>query len=79
MTEGADKPLWTGFAVVALVLAIVGVVFRPFLLEPIAAILLLTASKNTGNQRLTLPGIMLITVCAVVGAAIAASGNHALY
>lgn len=79
MTGSSDKPFWTGVAVLAIALAIVGVVIRPFLFEPIAAILLLVASKQTKDQRFTRPGIMLITVCAVVGAALAAAFDHALY
>ena len=79
MTGSSDKPFWTGVAVLAIVLGVIGVVFRPFLFEPIAAILLLIASRQTANQRLTRPGIVLITIFAVVGAAIAAAYNHALY
>ena len=80
MTDASsDKPLWTAFAVVAIVLAIVGVFVRPFLFEPIAGILLLTAAKNTTSQRITRPGIVFIMICAVIGAGIAAAGGHALY
>jgi hypothetical protein len=79
VTGSSDTPLWTGVAVLAIVLGIVGVFIRPFLFEPIAAILLLISSKQTASQRLTRPGIIVITVCAVVGAAIAAAGGHALY
>ena len=68
-----------GVAVLAIAVAILGVVTRPFLFEPIAAILLLVASKQTEDRRLTFPGIVLITICAVLGAALAAVGGHALY
>ena len=79
MTGSSDKPLWTGVAVLAIVLAVVGIFLRPFVFEPIGAILLLIASKQTANQRITRPGIVLITICAVIGAAYAAIAPHALY
>jgi hypothetical protein len=74
-----DKPLWNGVAVLAVVIAIVGVITRPFLCEPIAAILMLVAAKQNKDQRFTLPGIVLITVCAITGAALAAAFSHPLY
>ena len=61
-----------------MVLAIVGIFIWPFLFEPIAGILLLIAAKQSSNPRLTRPGIVLIMVCAVVGASIAASSGNAL-
>jgi hypothetical protein len=76
---GPDKPLWNGVAVLSLVLAVIGIVTRPFLFEPIAAILMLLASKQTANQRLTRPGIVFVMLSAIAGAAIAASYSHALY
>jgi len=79
VTDQPDKPLWNGVAILAIVLAVIGVVMRPFLFVPIAAILMLLAAKQTANQRLTRPGIVLITICAVVGAGIAAAYSHALY
>ena len=80
MTDSsAAKPLWTGMAAVAIVLALVGLWFRPFLFEPIAGILMLWSAKQTASPRITRPGIVLIMICAVVGAAIAAVYDHALY
>ena len=79
MSSSPDKPLWNGVAVLGIVLAVIGVVIRPFLFIPIAAILMLIASKQTANQRLTRPGIVLITICAVLGAALASAYSHALY
>jgi hypothetical protein len=79
VTGSSDKPLWTGVAVVSIVLAIAGVFYKPFLLVPIAAILMLIASARTANPRITRPGIVLIMICAVVGAGIAAAYSHALY
>lgn len=73
------KPFWNGVAILAIVLAIVGVVTRPFLFVPIAAILMLIASKQTASDRLTRSGIVLIVLCAMAGASIAAAFSHALY
>jgi hypothetical protein len=74
-----DKPLWTGVAIVAIVISLVGVFTRPFLFVPIGAILMLIATKQTTSQRITRPGIIVISICAVVGASIAAATSHALY
>ena len=45
MTESHDNPIWTGVAALAIVLAIVGVFYKPFVFVPIGGILLLIASK----------------------------------
>jgi hypothetical protein len=74
-----DKPFWTGVAIAGIVLGIIGVFNRPFLFVPIGAILMLIAAKQTASQRITRPGIILISICGVVGAGIAASYSHALY
>ena len=79
MSGKPDKPIWNVVAILAIVLGLIGVVTRPFLFEPIAGILMLIAACNTANQRLTRPGIVLIMICAVVGAGIAAAYSHALY
>jgi len=79
VTDSPDNPLWTGVALFAIASGIAGVFTRPFVFEPIGAILLLIASKQTADPRLTRPGIVLIMICAVVGAAIAAAYNHPLY
>jgi hypothetical protein len=79
VADRPDKPFWNGVAVVAIVLALIGIWMRPFLFEPIAAILMLIAAKQTANQRLTRPGIVLIAIAAVVGAGLAAAYSHALY
>lgn len=63
----------------AAVLAIVGVITRPFLFEPIAALLCLVATRQTPNPRYTGAVSVFIVLCFFVGAAIAASGSHPLY
>jgi hypothetical protein len=64
---------------IAVVLAIVGVVTRPFLFEPLAVICLLVSARSTKSRRFTGPVVALITVCFILGAALAASGSHPLY
>jgi hypothetical protein len=61
------------------VLAVVGVITRPFLFEPLAVILLLVSARSTQSRRYTGPVVALITVCFILGAALAASGSHPLY
>ena len=65
--------------VVAAVLAVIGVITRPFLFEPLAVICVLISARSTKSRRFTGPVVALITVCFIVGAAIAASGSHPLY
>ncbi len=65
--------------VIAAVLAVVGVITRPFLFEPLAVIFVLVSARSTKSRRFTGPVVALITVCFIVGAAIAASGSHPLY
>jgi uncharacterized membrane protein len=73
------NPLWDGVAAFAIVLALVGAFFRPFIFIPLGAILILIASKQSSNQRITLPGVVVISVCAVFGAAWAALSGDPLY
>ena len=61
------------------VLAIVGLVTRPFLFEPIAAICLLISARQSESRRFTFPVALLVTVCFVVGAGIAAATSNPLY
>lgn len=80
MTEGRSREtLWNGLTVVAVALAVVGVITRPFLFEPLAALCLLVSAKGTASRRFTGPGIAVITVCAVLGASLAVAFSHALY
>jgi uncharacterized membrane protein len=71
--------VFTVLVAIAVVLAIVGVVTRPFLLEPIAVICLLIATRQTESRRFTTPAMLFVTVCFVVGAAIAAATSNPLY
>jgi uncharacterized membrane protein YoaK (UPF0700 family) len=64
---------------IAVVLSVVGVITRPFLFEPLAVICLLVSARSTQSRRYTGPVVALITVCFILGAAIAASGSHPLY
>jgi hypothetical protein len=64
---------------IAVVLAIVGVITRPFIFEPIAALCLLVAARSTPSRRLTFPVACLITICFVVGAGLAAATSNPLY
>jgi hypothetical protein len=80
VTEGRSREtLWNGLALVAVALAIVGVITRPFLFEPLAGLCLLVSAKGTASRRFTGPGIAVITVCAVLGAGIAVAYSRALY
>jgi hypothetical protein len=80
VTEGRSRDtLWTGLIVVAVVLAIVGVITRPFLFEPLAALFLLVSAKGTASRRFTGPGMAVISICAVLGAGLAVAFSHALY
>lgn len=79
MNEGAGSPVYLVILGLAAVLAIAGLITRPFLLEPIAALLCIVATRQTPNPRYTGAVAMLIVVCFFVGAAIAAAGSHPLY
>ena len=70
-----------GMVMVAIagVLAIVGLVTRPFLFEPIAALCILIAARQTATRRFTFPIALLITVCFITGAGIAAATSNPLY
>jgi hypothetical protein len=70
-----------GMVMVAIagVLAIVGVITRPFLFEPIAVICVLIAARQSESRRFTMPVALLITVCFIVGAGIAAATSNPLY
>jgi hypothetical protein len=74
-----SAPVWSVLMIASLACAILGLFFRPFLFEPLAALLLLVAAKQTADPRYTRPLIILITVCAVLGASFAVVFNHALY
>jgi hypothetical protein len=77
--RGAGSMVYLVILGIAAVLAIVGLVTRPFLFEPIAALLCIVATRQTPNPRYTGGVAALIIVCFFVGAAIAASGGHPLY
>ena len=79
MDEGDGRTPYLLILGLAVVLAIVGLITRPFLFEPIAAICCLIATRQTASPRFTRPVAFLITACFFVGAAIAASGSHPLY
>jgi hypothetical protein len=80
MTDGRkENPLWTGLAVLGFALALVGLVYKPFLFEPGGALLFLVGSKSMSNPRFTRPGAIVIATCAFLGAALAAAFKHALY
>jgi hypothetical protein len=64
---------------ISVVLAVVGVVTRPFLFTPIAVIVFLVGARATPSTRQTAPVASLIGICFVVGAAIAAATNNPLY
>src|SRR5262245_36221989 len=76
---GAGSAVYLVILGIAAVLAIVGVITRPFLFEPIAALLCVVSTRQTPNPRYTGAVAFLIVVCFFVGAAIAASGSHPLY
>jgi len=75
----SGSAIFTVLVAIAAILAVVGVVTRPFLFEPIAVICLLIATRQTQSRRLTTPAMLFITVCFVVGAAIAAATSNPLY
>jgi len=72
-------PLWTGLTVVSLALAIVGLFLWPFVFEAAAGLVLLIATKSTASARFTAPALLVITVCAMLGATFAVVFRHALY
>ena len=72
------------FAAVLAVLAgaagIVSLGFRPFLLEPIAVIVVLAATLMTNEHRkLIAVAVTAIGLGFVIGASIAVAGSHPLY
>jgi hypothetical protein len=69
----------TGSLVISVVLAVVGVVIWPFVFEPIAVIFFLVSARATPSRRFTGPVAGLISVCFVLGAALAVALDHALY
>jgi hypothetical protein len=75
----SGSPIFTVIAALAAVVAIVGLFTRPFLCEPIAALLILIAARQTSSRRWTMPVMLLIVVCFVVGAGIAAATSNPLY
>jgi len=74
-----SAPLWSGLTLIALALAIVGLFVWPFVFEAAASLVLLIAAKTTADSRYTAPALMVVTVCAVLGATFAIVFNHALY
>lgn len=75
----SGSTLSTVLVAIAAALAIVGVVTRPFLFEPIAVICVLIAARQSSNRRFAGPVVALITICFVVGAGIAAATSNPLY
>jgi hypothetical protein len=75
----SGSTVFTVLALIAAILAIVGLVTRPFLFEPIAVICILIAARQSESRRYTGPVVALITVCFIAGAAIAAATNNPLY
>jgi hypothetical protein len=64
---------------IALVLALVSLAYKPFLFIPMAVILILTASRISDDRRTNGLISFTISVCFVVGAAIAVIYRRALY
>jgi glucan phosphoethanolaminetransferase (alkaline phosphatase superfamily) len=78
---GASRGKQVGriLAFIAFALAIVSIFVWPFLFAPIAALLVLIAAKMSDDARLTTVTATMISVCFVIGAAVAVLTRRALY
>jgi uncharacterized membrane protein YcaP (DUF421 family) len=66
-------------SIIAAALGIAAIVFRPFLLVPIAMLFLYFSARQSPNQRLTLPVAVIVALGALAGAAVAAGFSKPLY
>jgi hypothetical protein len=64
---------------IAVVLAIVAVITRPFLFTPIAVLFFLVGARATPSRTITAPVASFIAACFIVGAGIAAATSNPLY